>query len=171
MSFDPSKTFGILCENETQFVLIGGLAGVLQGTPTTTADVDILVKRDLDNLDRLSSALNQMGAMFWGSFPAARLGAPKEHIWYGEDFNRWDRIVFAWTPYGPLDIIFNAIGIGTYSDISDNALLVDINGADVLVADLDDVIASKEAAGRPQDKRDLPAYYQLQRQLKGGAKA
>ena len=77
----------------------------------------------------------------------------------------------AWTPYGPLDIIFNAIGIGTYSDISDNALLVDINGADVLVADLDDVIASKEAAGRPQDERDLPAYYQLQRQLKGGAKA
>lgn len=69
--------------------------------------------------------------------------------------------------FGILSEIFNAVGIGTYSDISGNALPVEINGTVVLVADIADVIASKEAADRPQDNRALPAYYAIQRELKG----
>ena len=36
---------------------------------------------------------------------------------------------------------------------------VDVDGVPVLVADLDNVIRSKEAAGRPKDIRALPALY------------
>jgi hypothetical protein len=40
-----------------------------------------------------------------------------------------------------------------------------VDGAEVLVADLGDVIRSKEVAGRPKDLRALPALYRHLEQL------
>jgi len=46
-------------------------------------------------------------------------------------------------------------GRATYSDILDRASSVDFAGVRVLVAALDDIIASKEWADRPKDREAL----------------
>jgi hypothetical protein len=43
-----------------------------------------------------------------------------------------------------------------------------VSGTEVTIADLDDVIRSKEAAGRPKDLRVLPAFYRHQANRRGG---
>jgi len=62
--------------------------------------------------------------------------------------------------YGEFDLAFRPAGIpGGYRELAIHAHLVAVEGVEVYVADLADVIRSKEAAGRPKDLRVLPALY------------
>ena len=62
--------------------------------------------------------------------------------------------------YGEFDITFRPSGIeGGYKQLVVHARRVAVEGINVSVADLDDVIRSKEAAGRPKDLQVLPALY------------
>jgi hypothetical protein len=65
--------------------------------------------------------------------------------------------------YGEFDISFRPAGFdGGYPQLVGRAHRVIVDGVEVLVADLDDVIRSKELAGRPKDIRVLPALYRHQ---------
>ena len=98
--------------------------------------------------------------MFAGSFgaPAAR---PEPWVWDGGDFYYWGRIASAITEHGKLDMIFEAAGIGTYEDVLEHSEMWEIYDTQVRIASLRDVITSKEAAGRPEDRAALPVYYEL----------
>jgi hypothetical protein len=48
------------------FVLIGGVAARLHGSPTLTRDLDICHSRAQTNLERLSHVLEQLGARLRG---------------------------------------------------------------------------------------------------------
>jgi hypothetical protein len=62
--------------------------------------------------------------------------------------------------YGEFDIALRPAGFDTgYASLVGRAHRVLVDGVEVLVADLDDVIRSKELAGRPKDLRVLPALY------------
>ena len=163
MSFNPKRLFAVLEQQKVEYILIGGLSAVLRGCSIATLDTDILVKRDLENLDRLATALNSMNSLFAGSFnaPAAR---PEPKIWDGGDFYYWGRTASAITEYGKLDMIFEAIGIGTYEDVLEHSEIWEIYEMPIRLASLNDVIASKEAADRPEVRAALPAYYELLKQ-------
>ena len=49
-------------EHEVEYVLVGGLAGVLHGSPAMTNDADIVPSKDDDNLERLADALRALDA-------------------------------------------------------------------------------------------------------------
>ncbi len=55
--FDPLRALRTLLERDVRFVLIGGYAGALRGSPVITGDLDICYARDDDNLERLADAL------------------------------------------------------------------------------------------------------------------
>ena len=57
---------------------------------------------------------------------------------------------------GELDISFEPEG-GGYDHLLPNAVTIELLGHPVPVASLDDVIASKTAAGRPKDLSALPS--------------
>ena len=59
---DPEKLFGVLAEHDVDYVLIGGLAANLHGSPVVTNDADLCPDRDRANLDRLAAALRQLDA-------------------------------------------------------------------------------------------------------------
>jgi hypothetical protein len=62
--------------------------------------------------------------------------------------------------YGELDISFRPSGFeGGYQQLATHAHPVVVDGVEVNVADLADVIRSKEVAGRPKDVQALPALY------------
>src|SRR5437867_5021770 len=52
MAFDPLRTLEVLLRHGVRFVLIGGYAGQIRGSPIITGDLDICYARDDDNSDR-----------------------------------------------------------------------------------------------------------------------
>ena len=60
--FDPYAVFRALDAHGVQYVLIGGLARVLQGTEELTRGTDIVPSTRGDNLRRLDAALRELGA-------------------------------------------------------------------------------------------------------------
>jgi uridylate kinase len=54
----------LLAENEVEVVVVGMLAGVLQGAPLTTGDVDVVHRRTPQNVTRLLRVLEQIAAVY-----------------------------------------------------------------------------------------------------------
>jgi hypothetical protein len=65
------------------------------------------------------------------------------------------------TRYGDLDLSFRPAGTEGFSELAPRSLMMQIQGCQVAVATLEDVIHSKEAANRPKDQRALPVLRQL----------
>lgn len=142
----------MLTEHEVRFVVIGAVAAISQGYPLTTQDIDITPARDDENLERLAAALLELGA---------RLRVPDDQT--GVEFPIDARMLGnaeIWTlqtPYGSLDISYVPSGTAGYADLRRDARVERIEGVDVMVASLVDIIRSKEAAGRIKDQAQLPA--------------
>jgi hypothetical protein len=58
-----------LSEARVQFVVIGGFAGTLHGSPRVTVDLDLVYARDADNLQRLARALAPLSPYLRGAPP------------------------------------------------------------------------------------------------------
>ena len=154
--FDPEAILRALQEREVDYVLIGGLAASLHGSPHVTTDVDVTPSRSPQNLERLARALVQLGARVRSE------DAPD-----GLAFDFTPRTL-AQTPmlnlttrYGDLDLSFEPAGTRGYDDLVRDSLAIDIRDTRVVVASLADVIRSKEAAGREKDRLQLPTLRRL----------
>lgn len=53
-----------LARREIDFIVVGGMAGVLHGAPVVTADVDIVHRRTDDNVGKLLALLEDINATF-----------------------------------------------------------------------------------------------------------
>lgn len=148
--FDPERLLTTLAKHMVRFVLIGAAAARLQGFPRLTADLDVTPANDLENLTRLATALRELDArVFTESVPeglafdcnAAALGRAK----------LWNLTTSA----GRLDLVFEPSGTKGYGDLLEDAVAFDVFGARIVAASLADIIRSKEAADRPQDRADV----------------
>ncbi len=68
--FDPLGAFLVLQERNVRFIVIGGIAAGLHGSPSLTADLDICYERSKANLEALASALQEVHAALRGVDPA-----------------------------------------------------------------------------------------------------
>jgi hypothetical protein len=146
----------VLNRHDVNFVVIGAFAAIAQQAPIpATRDIDVTPDTTVDNLNRLSAALKELGTRI--RTDAVEGGLPFDH-----DGNSLARAAF-WNlicSYGEFDISFRPSGFpGGYSDLVSHSHMVLVDGIEVPIADLDDVIASKEAAGRPKDLQVLPILY------------
>lgn len=155
-TFDPESVLRALEENGVRYVLIGGLAATLYGSPHVTTDVDIAPDRSPDNLTALAAALEELDARIRTE------GGPR-----GLAFDRSARflasvdILNLTTRHGDLDLTFQPAGTRGYPDLSRQAIRITIRGTDIPVASLADVIRSKEAANREKDRLTLPTLRRL----------
>ena len=58
---------GTLVAHDVEFIVVGGMAAVLQGAPVHTIDLDIVYALSEPNIERLQSALTKLGAVSTGS--------------------------------------------------------------------------------------------------------
>lgn len=160
--FNPEILLRTLEAHAVKFVLIGALAARLHGFPRVTADADITPATDKDNLDQLASALRDLDAkVYTESIPgglafdcsAATLSRAR----------MWNLVTRA----GRLDIAFEPAGTMGYADLARGAERFEAFGVGFLTASLDDIIRSKEAAGRPKDRDDIVLLHALKR-YRGG---
>jgi predicted nucleotidyltransferase len=156
MPFDPLPILRSLTEHGVAYIVIGGYAASLHSSPFLTMDVDITPERSRANLDRLSAALQALGARV--RTPDAPHGLPFAHTGASlGDASVWTLT----TDYGDLDISFVPNGTDGFVDLARDAELTDIHGVEVRIASLADIIRSKQAANRPKDQRVLPTLREI----------
>lgn len=140
-----------LAEHEVRFVLIGGMAVVAHGFSRTTKDVDIVYDASTENCSRFAAALSELRA----EVLAADTLPPGGEI-TGEWLAEGGQFVFA-TEQGQLDAL-SRVSVGTYEDLARSAVFTTLrDGSEVAVISYEDLVRSKQAAGRDQDLLDLEA--------------
>ena len=73
------------------------------------------------------------------------------------------------TPAGGLDVFKEVPGGASYEQVRARSLPVDLgDGLQIRIAGIDDLIAMKRAAGRPQDLRDIATLMHIERERRGG---
>lgn len=147
---DPKRIFSTLAKHGVQFVLIGALAARLQGFPRATYDADITPAKDLDNLQRLAAALRELDArIYTEQIPEGLAFDCSAPMLARADI--WNLI----TDAGRLDLAFRPSGTTGFHDLAPHAVHFEVYGVELLVARLEDIIRSKAAADRPQDRQDV----------------
>lgn len=162
MTFDPFAMFRMLNEEGVDYVVLGGFAAILRGSPVTTRDLDVIPDRDSTNLDRLGRALTRMNARIrieGDSVPTKIDGAFLANM---------PHMLNLVTDFGDLDLTFTPAGsAGGYAGWQSHATNeVVADGLTVRVASLDDIIDSKRAANRPKDLMALPYLESLRDELR-----
>lgn len=162
MSLDPISVLRVLVRHEVEFVVIGGVAATLHGSPLSTGDLDICPSRDPGNLDRLAAALEELGARLHAAGEPRGVPLPADGALLGQA-EVWNLE----TRHGRLDLAFRPSGTAGYDDLRSDAVVFRIDGLDVPAASLRDVIRSKEAAGRERDRAALPTLRRLLEEIEG----
>ena len=143
--FEPKAILHALNEHEVDYVVIGGVAGIAQGSVLPSFDLDIAYARDSTNLKKLAAVLREIGATSRGApadlpfTPDARTLKSGSHFTFE-------------TPYGSFDILSDPSGAPKYPQLKSAAVTTQIDGENVLVASLDHLIAMKESTGREKDE-------------------
>jgi hypothetical protein len=159
-ALQPDELFACLDRHGVQYVLIGGLAGVLHGSPLPTLDADICPSRTPANLGRLAAALVDLDARIRTLDVDEGVPFPHDAVFLA----RVDLLNLV-TRAGDLDLSFTPAGTSGFDDLARHAIPMHIRGATIAVAALEDIIRSKEAANRPKDHRALPLLRQLLEEL------
>lgn len=154
-AFDPVALLERLAAAGVEFVLIGGVAARLHGSPTLTRDVDICHDATPENLERLSQVLRGLGARLRGVDDDVPFLLDPRALAAGANFT------FA-TDAGDLDILAAPAGVSGYRELADHAVRLDLDGVVVRVADLGDLIRMKRAAARPKDLIEVEVLSALQ---------
>ncbi len=131
--------FSSFQKHDVKYVVIGGIAAVLHGVPRATFDVDILIEATAENCSRLLDALKEAG------FGTADLTTPEE-VLANEITVFKDRV--------RIDVQTRTPGLD-FGTAWDRRVVMKYQDQSFCVAGLEDLIASKKAAGRPVDLEDV----------------
>lgn len=171
MPFDPKRILKTLARHGVDAIVVGGIGGVLHGSPVLTDDVDVVPLLKTTNLDALANALNELNARLMS---AEAPGGSIAIDWRGKDLQRWIvdfRFLNLATDHGQLDLIHRPGGTTGYDDLAKAARVVEVDDVEIKVAALEDIIRSKEAVARQRDLEQLPTLRLLleaQRKLENG---
>jgi predicted nucleotidyltransferase len=143
-----------LVRHGVEFVLIGGMAGIAQGSTYPSFDLDVVYARGRANVSRLVSALEEIGVRLRGAPSDLPFVLDVQTIENGANFT------FI-TPYGDFDVLADVAGIRSFDELAAAAQEIEVHGVPVRVASLDHLIAMKRAANRPKDKLMVEEYIVL----------
>jgi len=120
-------------------MVIGGYAVVQYAEPRFTKDLDVLISTDIANADAVYNAFREFGAPLIGLTP--------------KDFSEEGFFFQVGVPPVRVDVLMGIPGI-QFEECWNRRVEVDFNGLKVIFISKQDLIASKRAAGRPQDLID-----------------
>ncbi len=149
-----------LASRDITFIIVGGVAAVLNGAPVDTFDTDVVYSPEPANLDRILVFLSDVDAIFRVQ-PERRLRPNASHLAGSGHLNLL-------TSYGPLDLL-GTIGRNLgYLELLPHSKELDIGeGLRVRVLDLETIIAIKEELGSEKDRATLPVLRQTLDAIRG----
>lgn len=141
-------TIRVMAKHRLEAVLIGNAAAALHGSPVATQDFDFMFRNTQLNLRKLRKVADQLGAVVMRPYyPASelfRVTRAKDGL--------------------QLDFMAKVDGIRSYESLRARATSVRFGRHELLVASLEDIIRSKVAADRPQDRAMLPVLRRVVRE-------
>ncbi|MGH2804620.1 MAG: DUF6036 family nucleotidyltransferase [Thermoleophilaceae bacterium] len=164
----PLRTGAILrtlVEHGVEFVVVGGVAVQAHGYLRGTGDLDIVPRPSLLNLSRLGEALADLEADAWRAALPVNVTDPQL-------LKRMPLVPLV-THSGRLDLLNIAHTAGapsSYDELRARALVLDLDGVEVVIAGLDDLVRMKRAAGRPHDLMDIGALTRSDEELEEEAR-
>ena len=136
-----------LVERNVDFIVVGGVAAVLEGAPVSTFDLDIVYSLEEANIANLSGVLDALDAVYVD--PGGRRIRPTADRLRGGGHH------LLRTTYGRLDVM-GSVGDGLgYSDLLSKSRALKIHSLEIFVLKLEALIATKESANRPKDRAVL----------------
>jgi hypothetical protein len=139
---DYKEMLQFLADEKAEFLLVGAYALAAHGYPRATMDIDIWVMPSPKNAQAVLRALDRFGAPLHGLTV--------------DDLQKDDTIFQIGVAPRRIDIITGASGLDFTETFADSSV-IDIDGLDVHVPSLDDLIRNKRASGRTRDLADVEA--------------
>jgi len=149
---DFARLFGALSAGRVEFILVGGVAATVHGSSRLTQDVDIVYARTDANLKRLVAALKPLRPYLRGAPAGLPFAWTVDTLRAGLNFTLT-------THAGDLDLLGEITGGGTYHDLAPHTVTIALFGHPTACLNLEWLIRTKRAAGRP---RDLEAIAELE---------
>ena len=141
---DFLETLRILSGHKVDFIVVGGICGVLHGAPVTTFDLDLVHSLSQDNLNRLISALEELDAYYRGRGDQ-RLKPGLPHL-----SSPGHQLLM--TKFGPLDLL-GTIGIAhSYEDLLQHTVELEASGLRLCILDLKTLIEVKKETVSDKDR-------------------
>jgi hypothetical protein len=143
-----ADTLRLLAANEVEFIVVGMTAGVLQGAPVSTIDLDIVHRRSRENVLRLLHVLHELEAVT--RHDPRRLRPQESHL-VGAGH------LLLTSTHGDLDCLGSIDDGRGYEDLLPETMEMKLaDGSAIRVLGLRSLIGVKERAGRPKDLAVLP---------------
>jgi predicted nucleotidyltransferase len=141
-----------LADTNVEYLVVGGWAVGYHAEPRFTKDLDVFIGPSNENLDAVARALAKFGAP--GDIVDTLRGlGPDEFLFLGASPVR-------------IDILRRVDGV-VFADAYARRVTVQWDGVPVSLISFDDLVASKRAAGRERDKRDLKLLEAARRSKQG----
>jgi len=138
----------VLTQQGVNFIVVGGVAAIVEGAPVTTLDLDIVIEHEAENVGNILRALRSIHAHY--------RDLTGRHITPTHQRLTTNLTNLMQTDLGPIDVMVE-IGDGErYAELLPHALVRDVAGIKVQVLRLEKVIETKEAADRDKDRAVLP---------------
>ncbi len=137
-----------LISHNVEFVIVGGVAGVLHGSSIVTQDVDVCAPLTGNNLARILSALRDLSPRF-------RMTPERRPLPENAAGLAGFRNLHLLTDWGQIDLLSEITGVGDYEEVARHAICVSIGGTECRVLDLDTLIRAKRALNLPKDRQAI----------------
>jgi len=148
MSAQFDKLLPLLVNGGIEFILIGGVAGIVHGSARVTYDVDIVYHRSKGNLESISKLLRPLSPYLRGAPPGLPFTLDLPALRHGLNFTLTTKL-------GDLDLLGEVVGGGNYRELLPHTFLVEAFGVKFGCVDLPTLIKLKRAAGRPKDLESI----------------
>jgi hypothetical protein len=141
------ETLRQLVQEQVEFIVVGMAAGILQGAPAITLDLDIVHRRTPENVARLLAVLQKIHAVARND--DRRIAPGPSHL-LGPGH------VLLTTDNGDFDCLGTVDTDKTFDDLLPLTVAIQFDHAEIRVLDLATLIEVKRRAGRPKDLAVLP---------------
>jgi hypothetical protein len=138
-----AELVSVLVRHDVRFIIVGGMAGALQGAPVNTLDLDIVYARDPENVGRLLTALMSVRARFRDD--PRHLEPNESHL-----VSKGHKLLT--TSHGHLDVLGTIEEDSGYEDLIEASDQLELAGQSVHVLSLERLIRVKEKLARPKDQ-------------------
>ena len=148
MSTDLLNLLERLAKAGVDFVLVGGMAGVVHGCTYVTQDTDICCKFSIENLLTLQKALMDIN-------PVHRMTPKKIALDLTEQTVGQFKNLYLDTDIGQLDCLSIIEGLGDYEQVERVSEIIMVGNIKIHVLNIDALIESKKAMNRHRDKEAI----------------
>ncbi|MCX6926885.1 MAG: hypothetical protein NT154_27315 [Verrucomicrobia bacterium] len=126
-----------LGQHHVEFVIIGGVCGIMHGITLVTTDLDVCCRFTPDNLYRIQEAVRDF-------HPYHRLTANKLPLELTEELCARLKNLYLQTDLGKLDCLGEVTGVGDYEAVLRKSVVFGLSYGDFRILNLDAAIAIKE---------------------------